>query len=229
MLSPVLLDALTTPTVRTLGDVASEAHHAYVVASILAARHPLVEAHYDHTWWNEDRTRRAGNRADLWLPADNGKNHQCYVEIKLALLYDTMSRRLGAAQYGLQRGAPEWAYDIYRLLVGPAGPTHAAFLLCTYSADGSDLLLGATGRARQTPAPLAAGEVDADDVHQKVEALADATSTAVAIRDLADIVARDLRGTVTHVGGPRAVGAMVADPIVFEWEQADRQRSAWMV
>jgi hypothetical protein len=219
------LDQLV-PTVAALGDVPQEVHHAHVLACTFLARNPVLEVYYDNPWLDEDMVRRQWGRADLWAPAATGAN-QLYVEAKLALLYDRSSRRLGDPRYGLLRAAPDWAWDVWRLLVGPSGPTCCGFLLCVYSQDGSDLFPG-WAPAGTPLAPLAPNAADADAIYDQIAALVALPTAVDAIRALEQLVVTQLQGRVGRFGSTPIPGMqLAADPLLFEWAQQDAQRTSY--
>jgi hypothetical protein len=218
------------PALTDLDDLPAEVHHAHVFANTLRQRRPVLEAHYDNPWWNAAGTRQQECRADLWTPPSEGEP-QIYVEVKLAMLYDKTSKRLGDPRYGLPRGALDWASDVWRLLVGPSHRACCGFLLCVYSNDGSDLFPG-WAPIRGPLRPLAPDAIDADRIREELRALAEQTSTVAAIQALARLVEMQLQGRVIRLGGPRVVRTrsdgtfLAADPLLFEWRQEGAQRTA---
>ena len=200
--------------------IPSEAHHVHLAATVLAGGglHPVLEVYYDNPWTDEQGKERWG-RADLWAPPPDQNGEEVFLEAKLALLYDATTARLGSSRYGLVRAAPDWAWDIYRLLIGPARATNCAFLLVCFSAGGQHLFQNVPTGASATPI-LAAGQVDADQIYARVAALGGLGSSLDALRDLASIVLTDLHGKVSRLGGPVQVGNHWADPFLFEWRQA---------
>jgi len=207
-------------------DFPYEAHHAHVAANefVVAERFAIVEAQYDNAFQDKGNKLVRNHKCDLWSPATT-LDPQVYVEVKIGLVHDALTRRFGEGNYTIQRGVESWADDVWRLLVGPAGHTRCGFLLFVEYNGHTDWLGDIT-----VPGALAAVVgADADAIWNQIYALRGAASTVAAITGLADIVAGQLGGAVTRVGGPIPIGAWMAAPWLFEWEQTERATTAYAV
>lgn len=224
-LAPYLQRLLRPGFVVDLQGHAAEAHHAHVLASLLDAhgREALLEVRYENGWSDSvgGPTRRA--RADIWVPAHSSYGPQAYVEIKLALLHDMHTTQLGGRSYGLARAAPSWADDIYRLLVGPAGTAHCAFLLSLFGpSDGAipSIPVGTSLRSR---------DVNADSAWLELSALASQASSWAAILALVKWCRENLGADVTQLGSywQGDLRRWYA-PVLIEWTQDGPASSAYV-
>ncbi len=165
------------------------------------------------------------------MPTDNeapdAATPQLYLEIKLAYLRDDTSDFLGIPTYGLARAAPSWADDIYRLLVGPAGATHCAFVLSIIGEGTRQFIRDETAPAESLAFRRS---VDADAIWASITALHRERTSVEAIHRLVDLARGRLGARVTQVAArnEKALNKWYA-PLLFEWLQEDAATSSYAV